>query len=423
MNLSKIIKEVINESILTEAFTIEDLKDKFVNKGTIDEETFEEIIGFNLKINYTSWLLKMVNTNLIPSEDVYQFIHYLEVFNKFKNLYPIKDINRINKNEEIEEFIKTSIKIIEQSSTSGQETKGDKNYVTPTEISRLDRVGISFLGTISRYQVFKIPYTINPEATWKEYREILGRCSGRGSGLLDPDGEPVAVKFCTIATLPRFKQYTEDGPMYVFFNTADHLSPYQFHYESSQYKDRRNLNIFTGVKIGSKEFKIYNSFFNFLFEKEGRVIPKDVFDIYMKPESNGIISPKNIKLFAQEFGINTIPTEYLDSLRESYIRTINNSLKKSKINTIPLEFYVNIQNIFNPKNSKYVLDFLKSNSIKAPQELIDLSERKINKFSTMSDTELKQYPKGIGGSKNVDWYESTEFDEWEKEIELRNFFK
>jgi hypothetical protein len=415
MNLSKIIKEVINESILTEAFTIEDLKDKFVNKGTIDEETFNEIIGMDLKINYTAWLLKMVNTNLIPSEDISQFIPYLEVFNKFKNLYPIKDINRINKNEEIEEFIKTSIKIIEQSSTSGQETKGDKNYVTPTEISRLDRVGISFLGTISGYQVFKIPHTINPEATWKEYRQILGRCSGRETG--------EDVKFCTIATIARFKQYTEDGPMYVFFNMSDSLSPYQFDYESEQYKDRRNLDIFSGVKLNSKEFNLFKSFFTFLFDKEGKIIPKDVFDIYMKPESNGIISPKNIKLFIQEFGINTIPTEYLDSLRESYIRTINNSLKKSKINTIPLEFYVNIQNIFNPKNSKYVLDFLKSNSIKAPQELIDLSERKINKFSTMSDTELKQYPKGIGGSKNVDWYESTEFDEWEKEIELRNFFK
>ena len=414
MNLSKIIKEVINESILTEAFTIEDLKDKFVNKGTIDEETFNEIIGMDLKINYTAWLLKMVNTNLIPSEDISQFTPYLEVFNKFKNLYPIKDINRINKNEEIEEFIKTSIKIIEQSSSS-QETKGNKNYVTPTEISRLDRVGISFLGTISGYQVFKIPYSSDSESAWKEYRQILGRCSDREGG--------EKVKYCTIATKAQYDSHTKDGPMYVFFNMNDSLSPYQFHYESEQYKDRTNVNILTGINLGSKEFKLYKSFFTFLFDKEGKIIPKDVFDIYMKPESNGIINPKNIKLFVQEFGINTIPTEYLDSLRESYIRTINNSLKKSKINTIPLEFYVNIQNIFNPKNSKYVLDFLKSNGIKAPQELIDLSERKVNKFTTMNYNELQKFPKGIAGMKNVDWYESEEFDEWEKEIELRKFFK
>lgn len=421
MNLSKIIKEVINESILTEAFTIEDLKDKFVNKGTIDEETFNEIIGMDLKINYTAWLLKMVNTNLIPSEDISQFTPYLEVFNKFKNLYPIKDINRINKNEEIEDFVKTSIKIIEQNST-GKEIKGSNNYVTPTEISRLDRVGISFLGTVSGYQVFKIPYSSDSEAAWKEYRQILGRCSGRDSGL-DPDGEPVGVKYCTIANKGHYDDHLKKGPLYLFFNMADPLSPYQFHYETSQYKDRRNLNILTGVKISSKEFKLYKSFFTFLFDKEGKIIPKDVFDIYMKPESNGIINPKNIKLFVQEFGINIIPTEYLDSLRESYIRTINNSLKKSKINTIPLEFYVNIQNIFNPKNSKYVLDFLKSNGIKAPQELIDLSERKVNKFTTMSDTELKQYPKGLAGIKNIDWYFNTEFDEWENEVALRKFFK
>jgi hypothetical protein len=422
MNLNKIIKHIIKESILSEAFTIEDLKEKFVNKGTIDKETFEEIVGMNLKINYTSWLLKMVTANLIPSEDVYQFVPYLEVFNKFKNLYLIKDINRINKNEEIEDFIKTSIKIIEQNST-GKETKGSKNYVTPTEISRLDRVGISFLGTISGYQVFKIPYTINPEATWKEYREILGRCSGRGSGLLDPDGEPVAVKFCTIATLPRFKQYTEDGPMYVFFNTADPLSPYQFHYESEQYKDRRNLNIFNGVKLNSKEFNLFKSFFNFLFNKEGRVIPKYVFDLYMKLDSNGKINPKNVDLFIKEFGVDIVPREYLDSLRTNFIKKINNTLETSKIDVIPLQFYVAIQNIFDIKNIKYVLNFLTSKKVKIPQELIDLSERKVNKFSTMSDTELNQYPKGIAGSKNLAWYKSTEFYEWEKEIELRPLFR
>lgn len=416
MNLNRIIKTVINESILTEAFTIEDLKDKFVNKGTIDEETFEEIIGFNLKINYVSWLLKMVTLNLIPSEDISQFIPYLEVFNKFKNLYPIKDINRINKNEEIEDFIKTSIKIIEQNSTS-QETKGSKNYVTPTEISRLDRVGISFLGTISGYQVFKIPYTINPEETWKVYRQILGRCSGRGTG--------EEVKFCTIATLARFKQYTEDGPMYLFFNMADPLSPYQFDYESEQYKDRRNIDMLSGVRLGSKEFKVYKSFFTFLFDKEGKIIPKDVFDIYMKPDSNGNINPKNIKLFTQEFGVDTIPTEYLDSLPKKYVKNVNSILKKSNINVIPLEFYVAIQNIFDIENNEYVLNFLTSNRVNPPKELIDLSKRKLNKFSSMSDIELKEYPKNArGGFKNLEWYKTDDFVDWEYEtFNLRPLFR
>lgn len=422
MNLNRIIKTVINESILTEAFTIEDLKDKFVNKGTIDEETFEEIIGFNLKINYTSWLLKMVTLNLIPSEDVSHFIPYLEVFNKFKNLYPIKDINSIKKNEEIEDFIKTSIKIIEQNSTS-QETKGSKNYATPTEISRLDRVGIRFLGTVSGYQVFKVPHNNNSEASWKEYRQILGRCSGRDSGL-DPDGEPVGVKYCTIANKGHYDNHLKDGPLYLFFNMADPLSPYQFHYETSQYKDRRNLNILTGVKVSSKEFKIYKSFFNFLFEKEGRVIPKDVFNVYMTPDSNGKINPKNIKLFTQEFGINTIPTEYLNSLPKRYIKNISSNLKKSNIDVIPLEFYVAVQNIFDTKNNEYILNFLSSNRVNPPQELIDLSKRKINKFSNMSDVELEQYPKtGLFGMSNIDWYFTDEFSDYKAEKALRPLFK
>ena len=417
MNLSKIIKTVINESILSEAFTIEDLKDKFVNKGTIDEETFEEIIGMDLKINYTAWLLKMVNTNLIKPEDLYKFKPYLEIFNKFKNLYPIKDINRINKSEEVEDFIKTSLNISEKDITTGQETKSSKNYVTPTEISTLERVGISFLGTVSGFQVFKIPYSSDSEAAWKEYRQILGRCSGREGG--------AKVEFCTIATKDQYDRHTKQGPMYLFFNMGDPSSPYQFHYESDQYMDRADLPIFSGLKIGSKEFKLLKSFFTFLFEKEGRVIPKKMFNIFMSPDINGRVDPKNVKLFIQEFGIDTIPTEYLDSLPKRYIKNVSSTLKKSNIKVIPLEFYVAVQNIFDVKNNEYVLNFLTSNRVNPPQELIDLSNRKVTKFSNMTDTELDKYLKsGIGGMSNVDWYETDDFYDWENEkFKLRPLFK
>jgi hypothetical protein len=145
----------------------------------------------------------------------------------------------------------------------------------------------------------------------------------------------------------------------------------------------------------------------------------------MSPDINGRVDPKNVKLFIQEFGIETIPTEYLDSLSKRYIKNVSSTLKKSNIKVIPLEFYVAVQNIFDVKNNEYVLKFLTSNRVNPPQELIDLSNRKVTKFSNMTDTELDKYPKsGIGGISNVDWYETDDFYDWENEkFKLRPLFK
>ena len=101
-------------------------------------------------------------------------------------------------------------------------------------ILKLKDVGINLIGLVAGYQIFKV--SSMDKQTWEVYRTILGKCK-----------EGASIHICTIAGYSHFKNYLEKHPgssYYVIFNQNDPLSPYQFHYESNQFKDRKDADVF-----------------------------------------------------------------------------------------------------------------------------------------------------------------------------------
>lgn len=233
------------KSLINEEVTPDMLKAKYVDSGRVSPEAFDEILSVSKnKINYAGWLTKMVAEKNIKEEDIYKYEDYLEIFNKFKKHFPIKDINQIKTRFELDEFLKMVIKMRERDVTLDSD-QGDKskNYVSPNDIQSLENAGINYLGMVDGYQAFEIPVSLaNDEEAYRVYSEKLGRCSGREQG--------AKIDICTIANFEQFKRHLlgdksmKGGPLFLFFNLGDPKSPYQFHYESNQFMDKNDNNLF-----------------------------------------------------------------------------------------------------------------------------------------------------------------------------------
>ena len=169
--------------------------------------------------------------------DVYKFKNYFLIFDKNKKLFSKPDINQYKTSQDVNEFISKAqeIRDREVEITGGDDSSSD-GLVTPNEVRKLEAVGIKLLGLQDGYQIFKVPQSLkgNQEG-WKIYKEILGRCAGRGTG--------AQIDICTMASSNYFDQYLDDGPYYVIFNLNDPKSPYQFHYESSQFMDKNDQSL------------------------------------------------------------------------------------------------------------------------------------------------------------------------------------
>jgi hypothetical protein len=225
-------KEILNEMV-----TPESLKEKYVETGRVSEDTFNEILDIsNNKINYAAWLTKMVADKIIKDEDVYKYKEYLNLFNKYKQHFPIKDINQIKNSFELKEFLNLIIKMRERN-VNIDNKDNSKNYVSPNDIQHLENVGINYLGIVDKYQVFEVPKELNNNKdAWETYRAILGKCAGREQG--------AEIDICTIANFDHFNTYTRNGPLFVMFNMSDRQSPYQFSYENNEFMDKNNNPVF-----------------------------------------------------------------------------------------------------------------------------------------------------------------------------------
>ena len=165
---------------------------------------------------------------------------FLVLINKFKKYFPIKDINQINNKKEQQEWLNMVIKIRERGVTTSDgnnDIQDTKNYVTPNDIQKLENVSIEYMGMVDGYQAFEIPQSLRGnEVAWKTYRDILGKCQGREQG--------EKIDICTIATFDHFNTEISKGPLFLFFNLGDKQSPYQFSYETNQFKDKKNNPLF-----------------------------------------------------------------------------------------------------------------------------------------------------------------------------------
>jgi len=256
------MKLIITESqyrILTEAYSEEEFREKYVELGLVPENQFNKIISEFNKPFYIGWMLKMLSSGFIKYEDAYKFKHYFNVFEKFKQHYPIKDLGQIKTMNNVVEFERKSKDIlIKQQDNEQGDVSDKKNLVNTNNIQKLESVGIKYLGMIDGYQSFQVPPEVkDSKESWNTYREILGKCSGRDKGQI--------VSICTMAGFENFQDYLNRFPgssYYVFYNMGDPLSPYQIHFESSQYMDKNDDPIILDLNIKFIKFLINKGHLN-----------------------------------------------------------------------------------------------------------------------------------------------------------------
>lgn len=239
-DLSVIVKRVIREQ--NEA-TISNYKKIFVDSGKLSEEVFDEIVEVcKSKGAYVKWLAARVAERKIEDEDIYKFEAYIDSFEKAKRtprgkeMFPILDISQIKSPSDIRTFIEAAIDFEEvgKISTDDENIDPDSVLVSKSDILRLEDVGVKLIGLVAGFQIFKV--TNSDKETWEVYRKILGKCK-----------EGASIHLCTIAGYDNFREYLRKSPgsaYYLIYNQNDPLSPYQFHYESNQFKDRKNSDIF-----------------------------------------------------------------------------------------------------------------------------------------------------------------------------------
>jgi hypothetical protein len=238
-DLHSIIKNVIREQ--NEA-TIAQYKQIFVNSGKIDEDVYDEIVAAAKgKGAYIKWLCSRVAEKKILEEDVYKYEDYLKSFDEAKKsnagkaFFTILDINQIKSSSDIRAFEKSAIAFKEKGIEFGMDDDlgNSENLVSKNDLLKLDAAGIKLLGLVDGYQIFKIS-DISKE-THKVYCDILFKAQ-----------KGAEIKFCTFGH-GHYSRYLKDYPgsaYYFIFNLGDPMAPYQFHYESNQFMDRRDQQIF-----------------------------------------------------------------------------------------------------------------------------------------------------------------------------------
>jgi hypothetical protein len=242
--LKRLVSVSLNESILIEnKISIDQIKEKNVGEGKpFSEDEFQQIMMVSKQNpNFVVWLINRIKENIILKEDVYKYEKYFEIFNKYKRQFELKDINQYKTSILVREFINKCHDIMDLEKgqdQSNEKTDGKGKYVNSNGIIRLKEKGIKFLGMSEGYQVFEIPNGLkNDKEAWKVYRNVLGKCG---------DKDDASISICTIAGFDAFSKYLNDhegSSYFVLYNEDDRLSPYQLHYESNQFMDRRDQPI------------------------------------------------------------------------------------------------------------------------------------------------------------------------------------
>jgi hypothetical protein len=177
----------------------------------------------------------------ILEEDIYKYEDYFRSFddakksNAGKAFFSILDINQIKSSGDIRAFEKAAIAFKEKGIEFGMDDDlgNSENLVSKNDLLKLDAAGIKLLGLVDGYQIFKIS-DISKE-THKVYCDILFKAQ-----------KGAEIKFCTFGH-GHYSRYLKDYPgsaYYFIFNLGDPMAPYQFHYESNQFMDRRDQQIF-----------------------------------------------------------------------------------------------------------------------------------------------------------------------------------
>lgn len=237
----KLLNILINENVM--------LRKQFLDKGKVSESVFNFIISEterfppNKKNVYRIWLLKRVELGQIQEEDLYKYTEdegYLDYFeNNQEAVGEVSGINNIQQFRTNQAFL-DAIFATQEKAREGLSPEGrdvSSGHLSKQQIDRLEEANVSFMGVVDGYQVFEIPKRTLSQEDWIVYKNLLGQINSEARG----NGEKNSI--CTVQSYGYFQTY-DVGDMYVFFNTNDPLSPYQFNYVKGEFKDRRNLDIF-----------------------------------------------------------------------------------------------------------------------------------------------------------------------------------
>ena len=225
-NLRKYLTEhkLTRNSIELNEVSLDTLQDQFVNTGRITLRVFNDIVDAAQKDSaFATWLTSRVAGSkkakpLIKIEDIPKYKTYLSVFKRNKNKYPLKDINMIKTQYDLNDFIVISRDIAD---AEGEDISSQKG------VSKADKYAQLKIGYVGGYEIFKFP---------KGSKDLYGASCDLGSG----------TAWCTATgqTDTWFKDYISDGPIYVIINKSDPKDKYQFHYESNQFMDKNDISIF-----------------------------------------------------------------------------------------------------------------------------------------------------------------------------------
>lgn len=228
-NLRKYLTEhkLTRTSIELNEVSLDTLKTQFVDTGRIKDSTFQSILDAAQNDSaFATWLTSRVagsrkSRPIIKIEDIPKYKNYLSVFKRNKNKYPLKDINMIKDQNTLNDFIKVSRDI---SDAEGEDISSQKG------VSKADKYAQLKIGDVGGYEIFKFP---------KGSKDLYGASCDLGSG----------TAWCTATgqTDSWFNSYISDGPIYVIINKSDPKDKYQFHYESAQFMDKDDVNIFDGT--------------------------------------------------------------------------------------------------------------------------------------------------------------------------------
>jgi hypothetical protein len=332
--------------ILSEQYSEDELRAKYVESGLVPENQFNEILNNIKKPFYVGWLLKMLSSGFIKYEDAYKFKNYFNIFERFKQYYPIKDLGQIKTLQDVFEFERKSKDIlIKQQETKQGDISDKKNLISLNDIQKLESVGIKYLGMVDELQAFQVPPEVkDSKDAWNVYREILGKCSGRDKGQI--------VSICTMGGFSTFNHYLSESPgssYYVFYNMGDPKSPYQFHYESNQFMDKNDDDI--------SESKLFINLSKFLLkkglsEKSVPIIYKEKLGLEITDDEKNTI--KGIKYVLNDIVNNITLDDELDNGRRWFKSNIDEYNKKFAIQDNQLTIILNsIGNVLRQNNINY----------------------------------------------------------------------
>ena len=205
-SLINLLKEVITE------VSIADLEAQFVDTGKISPEDFKEITdATGNKSAYATWLAKKVADKIIKSEDIYKYKKYFSVFDRNKKLYPSPDINQYKTDNDISQFTKISVGLVDKEAQDPSQQKG---------VARSDKYKEFYMGSVDGFDVYELP---------KGRKDLYGASCELGSG----------TEWCTATGRTReyFNKYISSGPLFIFIKPGS-KEKYQFSYEEGQFMDK-----------------------------------------------------------------------------------------------------------------------------------------------------------------------------------------